>query len=114
MGETAEKKAAVLILEYVEDAKTIGEYFREAESASERQLWFSKTIRAIGVCHRNGFGSLIFTWIISYNQKTTFIISMAGVFGYLKILRLMTRYTEILPYSLHSLKLKMIEISAPY
>ena len=54
VGETAEKKGAALILELVEDAKTIGEYFRQAESASERQLWFSRTIRAIGVCHRSG------------------------------------------------------------
>ncbi len=54
VGETAEKKGAALILELVEDAKTIGEYFEEAESASERQLWLSRTIRAIGVCHRSG------------------------------------------------------------
>ena len=54
VGETAEKKGAALILELFEDAKTIGEYFEEAESASERQLWFSRTIRAIGVCHRSG------------------------------------------------------------
>ena len=32
----------------------MGEYFKEAESASERQLWPSRTIRAIGVCHRSG------------------------------------------------------------
>ncbi len=53
-GELADKKGAALVLEFVEDSKTIGEYFNEAESASERQLWFSKSIRAIGVCHRSG------------------------------------------------------------
>ena len=54
VGELADKKGAALVLEFVEGAKTIGEYFKEAESASERQLWFLRTIRAIGVCHRNG------------------------------------------------------------
>ena len=54
VGETAEKKGAALILEFFENAKTIEEYFKEAESASERQLLLSRTIRAIGVCHRSG------------------------------------------------------------
>ena len=53
-GEIPDKKGAVLILEFVENSKTIGEYFKEADSAGERQLWFSKMIRAIGVCHRSG------------------------------------------------------------
>ena len=53
-GELADKKGAALVLEFVEDGKTVGEYFKEAESASEQQLWFSKTVRAIGVCHRSG------------------------------------------------------------
>ena len=48
------RTVAALVSEFFEDSKTIGEYFNEAESASERQLWFSKTIRAIGVCHRSG------------------------------------------------------------
>ncbi|MAP47519.1 MAG: hypothetical protein CMP87_07860, partial [Gammaproteobacteria bacterium] len=42
-GELADRKGAALILELVEDGKTVGEYFKEAESASERQLWFSRT-----------------------------------------------------------------------
>ena len=53
-GILADKKGAALVFEFVEDGKTIGEYFKEAESESERQLWFSKTVRAIGVCHRSG------------------------------------------------------------
>ena len=53
-GELADKKGAALVLEFFEDSKTIGEHFNEAQSVSERQLWFSKTIRAIGVCHRSG------------------------------------------------------------
>ena len=35
-GELADKKGAALILEFVEDGKTMGEYFKEAESASEQ------------------------------------------------------------------------------
>ena len=53
-GVIPDNKGAALILEYVQDSKTIGEFFKKAESASERQVWFSKMMRAIGVCHRRG------------------------------------------------------------
>lgn len=53
-GIISDNKGAALILEYVQGSETIGEFFKKAESASERQVWSSKMMRAIGVCHRRG------------------------------------------------------------
>ena len=53
-AQIADKKGALLVLQYLDDGKTIMECLREAKTKSEKQVWLSKTIRSIAVCHRCG------------------------------------------------------------
>ena len=53
-AQIAGKQGALLILQYIDDGKTIMECLREAKTKSEKQVWLSKAIRAIAACHRCG------------------------------------------------------------
>ena len=53
-AQIAGKKGALLVLQYLDEGKTIMECLKEAKTKSEKQAWLSKAIRSLAACHRCG------------------------------------------------------------